>query len=294
MCGCGGDGPSDGGVPGSPPGGTTGGTGLCCTCDATGTVNQLGNGTYFDTTLYALTPITNKCTIEIARTTSGGTVTITKSFSIATANLQSPTTEASAISTTTTALSTAMTNWTSGASGYKVRIEQPSCDPQELTMVFRSSIVASGADVAVTSDGTSTAPSNAIGGTTISFKLLDGSSWTMTHEIGHTFGLPDEYCTVTGVPIVPAPAAPGARTIDPPAVSPTTTYKGNPPQADVTITQTANFPSRRRPGKYVFDNPSIMGQDGNTTYEAHHFFWVAMEVKKILAAEGAPSTVTII
>jgi hypothetical protein len=194
----------------------------------------------------------------------------------------------------TSAITSAMTNWTSGASAYKLKIEQPSCDPQELRIVFTSTFVASGADVEVTADGTATGPSSVSGGTRLSFKLLDGSAWTMTHELGHTFGLPDEYTQVTGIPIVPTPTAPGARTIDPPAASPTTTYIGAPPQADVTITQTANRPSARHPGKYIFDNATIMGQSGNTTYPKNLFYWIAIEVKQILAAEGSPSVVTIV
>lgn len=283
----------DAGVPGSPPGGTTGGTALCCACPASGTVSQDGNGTYFTTAGYPMPAIVNKCEIEIVRTATAGTVTVTKSFDVSYVNVAAGDAVTSA-ATVTSAISSAMTNWTGGASSYKLKIEQPGCDPQELTIIFRSTIVPSGGDVAVIADGTATGPSSVRGGTRMSFKLTDGSAWTMTHEIGHTFGLPDEYAELLGIPIVPAPTTPGAPTITPPSVSLTTTYIGSPPQADVTFPLPAHRPSNRRPTKYVFDNPSIMGRSRNTTYPKNLFFWIAIEVKKFLAAEGAPSIVTIV
>ncbi|RLJ60418.1 hypothetical protein BCF46_0617 [Litoreibacter meonggei] len=296
MCGCNADDPGE--VPGSPPGGTTGGTGLCCACPASDTISQNGNGTYFTTTDYPMPSIVNKCEIDIVRTATDGTVTLTKSFDLSTANLGTALTDTAAKATATSAIASAMSNWTSGASAYKVKIEQPGCDPQELTMVFRSSIVASGGDVAVTVDGSTPPPRPTFvsGGVRMTI-FLNGSgsvSWTMTHEVGHTFGLPDEYAEILGVPIVPPPTTPGAPTITPPSVSPTTTYIGAPPQANVTFPLTPRRVSPRRPTKYLFDNPSVMGRDGNTTYPMNLFFWVAIEVKKILAAEGAPSTVTIV
>lgn len=297
MCGCGGDGPSDAGVPGGPPGGTTGGTGLCCTCAANGTVDRDGHVNYYTTTGYAGSrPKTNKCSIGITRTTSGGTVTVSKSFHLTYINTANA---AAHESTVTGALSSAMTNWTGGASSYKVRIEQPGCDPQELTIVYRHTLASSAAsaNVQVTVDGTSTGPSSVRNGTRMTFKLAgEGSSasWTMTHEIGHTFGLPDEYSELTGVPIVPPPTDPNAPTITAPTPAPTTTYVGPSTMPNHTITQQPWMPSPRTPGKYMFDNPTVMGKYGNTTYPAYLFYWVAIEVGKILEAEGSPSVVTIV
>ncbi|EPX79828.1 hypothetical protein [Litoreibacter arenae] len=297
MCGCNADGPGDGGVPGSPPGGTTGGTGLCCACPASGTVDRDGHRNYYTTTGYAGSrPKTNKCSIDIVRTARAGTVTVSTAFHMTYINTA---TAAADGSTVTSAISTAMTNWTGGASAYKLKIEQPGCDPQELTIVFTSTTAASAsaADVQVTVDGTSTGPSSVRNGTRMTFKLAgEGSSasWNMTHETGHTFGLPDEYSELTGVPIVPAPTTPGAPTITAPTPAPTTTYIGAPPQANVTITQQPWQPSPRTPGMYMFDNPTVMGKYGNTTYPAYLFYWIAIEVSAILAAEGSPSVVTII
>lgn len=281
---------------GSVPTGPSGGTGLCCTCATGGPVSTNGASKYFSTSGYRLPrTITNKCNLAITRTGSGGTVTITKSFSLAFVN---GATSALHDGPVRTAITGAMTKWKSGASRYKVRIEQTGCPPQELRMDFRSNIVTSGADVAVNVDGENppTKPSAVTGGTRMRFMAFGrvALAWTMTHEIGHTFGLPDEYAQLPGVPISPPPASASAPTITAPTATPTATYKAAPPQANSTVTLTPNRPSPRVPGSYIFDVLSIMGRSANETYQPHHFFWVAIEVKRLMAAAGTPANVTIV
>lgn len=101
-------------------------------------------------------------------------------------------------------------------------------------------------------------------------------TWTMIHEVGHTFGLPDEY-TYNRPSATPAP---------------TCEYKGadNP---DKTITlSTSAIPAEV--GKFGFDNASVMGQNGNTTYPDNLFYWIAIEVKKILKDEGVDADVKVV
>lgn len=101
-------------------------------------------------------------------------------------------------------------------------------------------------------------------------------NWTMIHEVGHTFGLPDEY-TYNRPAATPAP---------------TCTYKGadNP---DKTITlSTSAIPAAV--GQFGFDNASVMGQNGNTTYPDNLFYWIAIEVKRILKEEGVDADVKVV
>ncbi|MFQ6549678.1 hypothetical protein AADZ90_017135 [Aestuariibius sp. 2305UL40-4] len=221
-------------------------------------------------------------------------MTVTKTFSLTYTNdARASSDRSGAVS----AISSAMSAWTSGASSYKVKTEQPGCDAQELRIQFRSTIVTSGADVAVSVDGTNPAnrPSVVTGGTQMRY-MVHGTSgaWAMIHEMGHTFGLPDEYTQLTGVPITPPPPTPGAPVVIPPSATPSATYVAAPPQANSTVTLTASRPSTRHPGKYIFDVESVMGRSGNTTFELHHYFWIAIEVKRLMEEEGTPAVVTII
>ena len=278
--GCNVEGPGDGGVPGSPPGGTTGGTALCCTCPADGDVSTNGNTEYVPTTWRAASySRLNKCHIDIQRTTSGGTVTITKKFKLSYA---AGATAASDAATVTSAISSAMTSWQSAASGHKIKIEQPTCDPQELTIRFVSSIVTSGEDVSVSVDGTAAPTPPAAGlrsavshGTDMTFYLngVGNVSWTMIHETGHTFGLSDEY-TYNRTSATPAPSL---------------TYKAaDDPDQTVTLT-TSTIPVAT--GNFGFDKATVMGKNGNTTYPKYLFHWIAIEVQNILAANATPASV---
>ncbi|MEO1540501.1 MAG: hypothetical protein AAFU59_08955 [Pseudomonadota bacterium] len=284
-------------TPGGAPSGTAGGTGLCCACPANGTVNTNGSGTYFNSGYPMASTITNKCTIDIARTASGGTVTVHKTFSLSYAKGASASSHATTI---TNAITTAMNNWQSGANGKKLQIEQPGCRRQRLNIRFTSAIVASGADVRVTVDNTAATAAGLRSfvqdGTQMTFYLNGnaGTGWVMTHEIGHTFGLPDEYTSIPGIPITPPPTTPGAAMVTAPSATPTMTYIGAPPQPNASVVLTAHFIDPENPSNFFFDSPSIMGQSGNTTYPNRVFYWIAIEVKSIMAAAGTPANVTIV
>jgi len=276
-------GPSDN-APGDPPSGGTNGVGLCCACPASGTVNTIGDSDYF-TVSYANWQIRNKCAVSIQRTNTGGTVTLSKSFSMAYSN---GATAAAHGGTVTTAISSAMSSWTNAARNFRVQIEQPGCSTQKLRMVFASSVVTSGADVSVTADNktpatlpdgtTEQSRSYVQGGTAMNFFMqgVGNINWTMIHEIGHTFGLPDEY-TYNRTSATPAP---------------TCMYKGaDNPNKTITLTTSA-IPAAA--GQFGFDNASVMGQNGNTTYPDNLFYWITIEVKRILADEGVNATVKVV
>lgn len=271
-------------VPGDPPRGGTDGIGLCCACPASGKVNTIGDSTYF-TVSYANWQIRNKSALAIVRTSDGGTVTLSKSFSMGYSN---GATEAAHGGTVTSAISSATSSWTAAARNYRILIEQPGCSPQKLRIVFVSSIVTSGADVAVTVDNKTPAAlpdgtteqlrSYVAGGVEMNFFAQGTGSinWTMIHEVGHTFGLPDEY-TYNRPAATPAP---------------TCIYKGadNP---DKTITlSTSSIPAAA--GQFGFDNASVMGQNGNTTYPENLFYWISIEVKRILMEEGVEAGVKVV
>ncbi len=276
-------GPSDG-VPGDPPRGGTGGVGLCCACPASGRVNTIGDTTYF-TVGYANWQILNKCALSIVRTSNGGTVTLSKSFSRSYSN---GATQAAHGGTVSSAITSAMSAWTTAASKYRIQIEQPGCKPQKLRVVFVSVVATSGADVSVTvnnqtpptlPDGTTEElRSSVMGGVAMNFFVQGSGSinWTMIHEIGHTFGLPDEY-TYNRPAATPAP---------------TCKYKGadNPDKTITLSTSAIAAPA----GQFGFDNASVMGQNGNTSYPDNLFYWISIEVKRILKAEGVDADVKVV
>jgi hypothetical protein len=276
MCGCS-PSPPDGGLPGGSPTGPSGGTGLCCACPANGDVSTDGFSNYYTTTYGTSDAVVNKCKIAILRTEEGGSVTIKKTFSleyVMSAN------EAAHKGTVTAAISSAMSDWQSAAASHRLIIEQPGCKTQKLTILYTSVIVASGGDVKVTVDGRpAEVPelrSGVSGGTEMEF-FINASDipWTMTHETGHTFGLEDEYIYT-----------------HPNNTAPSFTYKGadNP---DKTVTLTASAIPPDAPGTFSFNNATVMGRSGNTTFKDYHFYWVAIEVKKILAAAGVNAVVKI-
>ena len=288
--------------PGGVPTGSVSGTGLCCACPVGGTVSTNGSGNYFNSSYPMSSNITNKCSIAVARTATGGTVTISKTFSVTYAN---GATAAANLSTVTRAMTSAMSNWTAGAARRKLRIQQPGCSTQNLRIIFRSSIVSSGANVRITADNRVPTPaetaagglrSYVVGGTVMTFYLkgTGAINWTMTHEIGHTFGLPDEYTSIPGVLITPPPTAAGAARITAPRATPTMTYIGSPPQANSVSNLAANFIDPGNNRNYMFDTATIMGRNGNTTYPANNFYWIAIEVKRIMAAAGTPANVSIV
>jgi hypothetical protein len=270
--------PPSGEVPGNPPGGSSGGTGLCCACPASGDVSTNGVGTYFTTTYGSTAPLVNKCNIAIQRTVSGGSVTIKKTFSL---TYSMTATEAVHKPVITAAISSAMAAWQSAAANYRIIIAQPGCSEQKLNILFTSVIVATGGDVVVDVDARpAEVPdlrSVVDGGTAMHFYINGGgdTTWTMTHETGHTFGLEDEYAYS-----------------HPSATAPTFTYKGadNP---DKTVTLSPSTIPPETAGAHSFENATIMGVDGNNTYHDFHFYWVAIEVKRILAAAGANAVVKV-
>lgn len=272
-------------IPGDPPYGGTDGVGLCCACPASGRVNTIGDNAYFAVG-YANWQIRNKTALSIVRTSTGGTVTLNKSFSKSYSN---GATEAAHGATVTTAISSAMSSWTRAARNYRIQIEQPGCSPQKLRIVFASSIVTSGADVSVTIDNKTppTLPdgtkedlrSYVSGGVSMNFFIqgVGSVNWTMIHEVGHTFGLPDEY-TYNRPAATPAP---------------TCKYKGaDNPDKTITLSTSAIPPAAA--GQFAFDNASVMGQNGNTNYPDNLFYWISIEVKRILKKEGVDADVKVV
>jgi hypothetical protein len=271
--------PPSGSLPGGAPTGPTGGTGLCCACPANGDVNTNGYGTYVSTDYSATHARTNKCKIAIVRTEDGGTVTVTKSFTLA---YTRGATEALHKATVSGAIAGAMSGWQAGAAPYRIQVEQPGCKPQKLKIQYTSAIAAAGGDVTVTVDNRpAEVPallSSVTGGTAMEFFLNEGGdrTWTMTHETGHTFGLLDEY------------------TYNRPSnTGPKATYKGgDDPDKVVTLPPSALPPAAA--GQFAFDNATIMGQDSNNVFPAYLFYWIAIEVKKILKAAGVTAVVKVV
>jgi hypothetical protein len=273
--------PPSGTLPGKPPSGGTGGEGPCCACPAKGDVSTNGFSNYFTTTYSHSNSLTNKCKIDIVRTEEAGTVTVTKSFSLA---YTAGATEAANKATVTGAISGAMGTWQSEAAPYRIIVEQPGCKPQKLKIQFTSAIVASGGDVAVSVDGTpAPAPptpglrSFVQGGTAMTFYIngVGEIAWTMVHEIGHTFGLPDEY--IYNHPVATAPSV---------------TYKGA-SDPDKTVTLVTSAIPADSATTFGFDNDCVMGRNGNSVYPSNLYYWVAIEVKKIMAAAGVSATVKV-
>ena len=272
----------DGGLPGGVPTGPAGGTGLCCACPADGTMNTNGFSNYFTTSYPHSNLLTNKGTISIVRTDTGGTVTVRKTFSLA---YTAGATEAAHRTTITSAITSAMSTWQSNAANFRIQVEQPGCSVQKLTMMYTSAIVASGADVAVSVDGTAAPadPDNGLrsfvsGGTEMTFYTngVGDIPWTMVHEIGHTFGLPDEYIYEL------SSATP----------APTTTFKGaSLPDKTITLSTSAIAPPT---GKFNFDADSVMGRNGNSTYSDYVFYWIAIEVQKVFTAAGVNAVVKVV
>lgn len=270
--------PPTGPVPGNPPGGSAGGTGLCCACPANGVVDTNGVGTYFATTYGSTAPLVNKCHVAIQRTETGGSVTIKKTFSL---TYSMTATEAVHKPIISAAISSALSAWQSAAATYRIIIAQPGCSEQKLNILYTSAILATGGDVVVDVDNRpAEVPglrSVVDGGTAMHF-YINGSgdtTWTMTHETGHTYGLEDEY------------AYSHAST-----TAPTFTYKGadNP---DKTVTLSPSTIPPETAGRHSFENATIMGVGGNNTYHDFHFYWIAIEVKKILHAAGVNAVVKV-
>jgi Fe-S cluster assembly iron-binding protein IscA len=278
MCGCTPSQP-DGSLPGGTPTGPAGGTGVCCACPANGDVSTNGVGEYFSTTYGSTAPLVNKCKVAIIRTETGGSVTISKSFSF---TYTMTATEAAHKPVTESAIRSAMSAWQSAASNFRVSVLQPGCSEQKLTMLYTATFPASGGDVVVDVDNrpaeTPGLRSVVDGGTAMHF-FINGAgdtTWTMTHETGHTFGLEDEYAYS-----------------HPSTTAPTFTYKGaDAPDKTVTLSPSTIPPETA--GAHSFENATIMGVAGNNTYLDFHFYWIAIEVKKILQAAGVSATVKIV
>lgn len=264
--------------PGNPPAGNANGAAVCCICGSRGAVNSVGDSKYFSAVYNPGWNICNKCNVEVIRTATGGEVKITKTFSLRYSN---GATEAAHKATVTGAITSAMSTWTSEAEKWRVEVKQPGCELQKMKMIYIAKIVASGADVSVTVDGSTTGDlrSYVSGGIEMNFYINDPDDvvWTMVHEIGHTFGLPDEY-------VYSHPSA---------SPAPTCVYKAaDAPDKTVTLSPSAIPPEVA--GTHSFDNATIMGQAGNTTYPDHVFYWVAIEAKRVLAEGGASAEVKIV
>lgn len=274
--------PPPGPLPANPPGGSAGGTGLCCACPASGDVATNGVGTYVTAAYSTTTTRTNKCRLAIQRTQTGGSVTITKSFGLSYTN---GATEAADKGRVTAAITSAFSAWQSAAGSYRIQVEQPGCSSQKLTILFSAIFPASGADVAVTVNGQPAPPAPApdlrmsvAGGTAFTFFVNKRGdiAWSSTHELGHTFGLADEYT-------YNRPAA---------APAPTVLYKGaSDPDRTVTL---VHKPAKSSPGNEAFENDTVMGVSGNTTFPDYLYYWVAIEVKAILQAAGVTAVVKVV
>src|SRR5690606_36965579 len=149
--------------------------------------------------------ITNRSKISLTRTATGGQDTIRKSFSL---SYTRGATAANDSATATNAINSAISAWTQAARPWRVEIKQPGCGTHKLNMISQRPIVAVGADVSVSVDkrvepGLRRYVS---GGTAMTYYLngVGHLNWTMIHEIGHTFGLPDEY-TYNRPTATPAP-----------------------------------------------------------------------------------------
>jgi hypothetical protein len=219
----------------------------------------------------------NRCKIVIHRTNTGGVVTITKSFSVTYEKNASAQLHQEIIST---AITQAIKNWDIAASKYKVEVKQPGCPPLKLAMKFEHQIVATGADVEVKVDGTLPDPdepdatrSYVESGTKMRFfvKAKGSTAWVMAHEIGHTFGLPDEYWEF---PVKPVQSP-----------LPTVTHLGSPPQSDVVTTLRLDplIPLNKKDNTMMYDAPTWMGKDKDQHIFAHHFYWVAIEVRRMMS-----------
>lgn len=275
--------PPSGEIPADPPGGGAGGTGLCCACPANGDMNTNGFANYFTTTYPHSNVLTNKGKIAIIRTEEGGSVTLTKTFSLA---YTAGATEAASKGTLTSAITSAMSTWQSNAASFRIQVEQPGCKVQKLTMLYASAIVASGADVAVSVDGTAapTPPAEGLrsfvqGGTAMTFYTngIGDIPWTMVHEIGHTLGLPDEYIFQL------ASATP----------APTVTFKGASLPDKAVVLPTSPIASADA-AKFNFDSDCVMGRNGNTKYPDYLFYWIAIEVQKVFKAAGVEAVVKVV
>jgi hypothetical protein len=274
--------PPSGGIPGNPPGGGAGGTGLCCSCPANGDMNSNGFGTYFSTDYPHSNLLTNKGKIAIVRTEEGGSVTVKKTFSLA---YTAGATEAAHKGTITSAITTAMSTWQTNAANFRIQVEQPGCKVQKLTMLYASAIVTTGADVAVSVDGTAAPapPAEGLrsfvqGGTAMTFYTngVGDIPWTMVHEIGHTMGLPDEY-------IYDRPTA----------TKPKATFKGaSLPDKVVELLNSGIV--NADPAKHNFDSDDVMGRNGNNKYPEYLFYWIAIEVDKVLKAAGVTAVVKVV
>lgn len=264
-------------APDCPPSGTIDGTERCCIQPASNSVSENGNRRYFTTAYKPFVNggrILNKCqNLDVKRTCTGGTVTITKTFSYKYANGATAKDHQSII---TSAIDSAMGTWTSKAQSYKVIINEVGCAPQHLKIQFRAKTVTSGADVTVEARNIE-GRSYVIGGKKMVFFIKDGyMEWVMIHEIGHTFGLPDEYIYS-----------------HPEDTAPSVTYL-NPIPPDETITLSDSEVPAETKGTFSFDNSTVMGEHSNEEFPVYLYYWVGIEVRELLKKEGITACVQVV
>lgn len=241
---------------------------VCCTCDVEWKITTPDS--VYSRATYWPYPATNKCSIKIKRNNSSGKVTITKSFSL---SYKSGSEEEKYVKSVQGWIDTAMINWTSYAKKFKVHLQQLGCPLQKLEIEFKAEHQATrkNPDVEVRLFKKEER-SGVTSGTLMEFYLIDKEpSWTMTHEMWHTFGSMDEYAEILKNKVPSSP--------------PTLTVFGSRPQADKVIILTAIDGQTADDIKnntitYANPNPTIMGAVGSQISLAYHFYWIAIEIKR--------------
>lgn len=281
------------GDPGGPSGPAGGGAVPCCTCECKKQVET--RDTVYNTSSYRPKGNgVNKCRLDIQRTSANSSVTITKAYFIKYVNGANPRQHQNAVKKY---IDDAMVSWESGAKNFKVRIQQLGCPPQNLNIKFRAELTTSdNADLKITADNTlntdpntnksSAPPSYVKGGVEMYLYLNDPNmSWTVKHEMGHAFGLQDEYNQFPLTPI--QNPLPTVTFFAPPAgVNVVVTLKPqlNPPlygRLVVGNTTTAEE-DKSQLIYHATDQVALMSQDGGTYYRKAYYYWVAIEVTRCI------------
>lgn len=289
-------------TPGNPPAGTASGTGLCCACPAEGPVSTDGEGNYFDTNYPPHGATWNYGNMKVTRTASAGTVEFKVKFELVFIDGANEAAHGDLIGRL---VHGAMAEWTGQASQVKVEVSQPGCPTQRLRIKFVAEIIGAGAEDAVIMVSDAPLPpsgslsSYVYEGWEMTFFLNghDSQQNVMTHEMGHIFGLPDEYASVPGIA---SPNGDGSVTYGASGVHPAVTFYGTATQqtseglgSRTLLLQNAR-PDADVSGNVYFDMYSQMGHSAIDELYAENFYWVAIEVEKLFAAEGMPLSAQIV
>lgn len=240
---------------------------VCCTCSVEGKV--VTNDSMYNRATYWPNGTVNKCSIKIERNNSGGKVTITKSFYL---GYELGATKEKHEKLAQGLIDTAMKKWTGYARKFKVHLQQPGCPLQKLAIEFKAEHKATkeNSDVVVVLYDADNV-SQVTGGTKMDFYLKDENpTWTMMHEIGHTFGLMDEYHEFAKD--------------EKPSSPPILTVLGSRPQADAVIALSTSGQEGRsdKEGRstIIYDVNTGMGKGHSEIFLDYHFYWIAIEVKR--------------